>query len=59
MEERKAKVTFNKSGGTASKGGVTNRITIPTSWAKEMGITQENREVTLTFDGEKIIVKKL
>lgn len=58
MEERKAKVTFNKSGGTASKGGVTNRITVPTSWIKSMGITPEDRKVTLTFDGEKIIIKK-
>ena len=58
MEEKTAKVIFNKSGGTASKGGITNRITVPTSWIKDMGITPENREVKLFFDGEKIIVKK-
>lgn len=58
MEEKTAKVIFNKSGGTASKGGITNRITVPTSWIKDMGITPENREVKLVFDGEKIIVKK-
>lgn len=58
MKEKTAKVTFNRSGGTASKNGMTNRITIPTSWIREMGITQEERDVSMEFDGEKIIIKK-
>lgn len=59
MEEKRARVIFNKSGGTAGKGGITNRITIPTTWVKEMGITEEQREVNISFDGEKIIIKKM
>lgn len=59
MEEKRARVIFNKSGGTAGKGGITNRITIPTTWIKEMGITEEQREVNISFDGEKIIIKKM
>lgn len=59
MEERKARVLFNKSGGTAGKGGITNRVTIPTKWIKEMGITENNREVFLSFDGQKITIQKL
>lgn len=59
MEEKRARVIFNKSGGTAGKGGITNRITIPTKWIKEMGITEEQREVNISFDGEKIIIKKM
>lgn len=58
MEEKRARVIFNKSGGTAGKGGITNRITIPTTWVKEMGITEEQREVNISFDGEKIIIEK-
>lgn len=58
MEKRTAKILFNKSGGTSSKSGITNRITLPTTWIKEMGITEENREVQISFDGEKIIIKK-
>lgn len=58
MKKKTAKVTFNRSGGTASKNGMTNRITIPTSWIREMGITQEERDVSMEFDGEKIIIKK-
>lgn len=52
------KVSFNKSGGTAGKGGITNRITIPTAWIKEMGIDSESREVIATFDGNKITIEK-
>lgn len=58
MEEKRARVIFNKSGGTAGKGGITNRITIPTTWIKEMGITEDKREVNLSFDGKKIIIEK-
>lgn len=57
-QKRNLKVSFNKSGGTAGKGGITNRITIPTIWIKEMGIDLENREVIATFDGNKIIIEK-
>jgi len=32
MEERDAKILFNKSGGIASREGITNRVTIPTRW---------------------------
>ena len=59
MQEKIAKVIFNKSGGTAGSGGITNRITIPTTWVKEMGITEEQREVNISFDGEKIIIEKV
>lgn len=58
MKKKTAKVTFNRSGGTASKNGMTNRITIPTTWIREMGITQEERDVSIEFDGEKIIIRK-
>ena len=59
MEERKAKILFNRSGGTAGKGGITNRVTLPTKWIKEMGLTEDNREVFISFDGEKITIQKL
>ncbi len=58
MQEKTAKVIFNKSGGTAGSGGITNRVTIPTTWVREMGITEEDREVILKFDGEAIIIRK-
>lgn len=59
MEERKAKILFNKSGGTAKGTAITNRVTIPTSWVKELGITEDNRDVKLIYDGYKITIEKL
>ena len=58
MESRKAKILVSKSGGSASKNGYTYRATLPTSWIKEMGISQEERGLKLTFDGKRIIVEK-
>lgn len=60
MKDKKiAKVIFNKSGGTASKNGITNRVTIPTTWINALGITQEDRNVEMALDGDKIIIKKI
>ena len=59
MGKRVAKIIFNKSGGTAKGCATTNRVTIPTSWIKLMGITEEDREVELSFDDDKIIIKKI
>lgn len=58
-KERILNVTFNKSGGTSSRNGVTTRLTLPTSWIKELGITQENREVLVKLENNKIIIEKL
>ena len=56
---RTAKITFNKSGGNASKNSYTNRLTIPTSWIKAMGITKDDRNVILSFENVVITVKKI
>ena len=58
MEERKAKVIFNKSGGGGRGKSITNRVTIPTSWIKKLGITEEDREVTIRYENDKIIIEK-
>ena len=58
MKERKAKVIFNKSGGTAKGKSITNRITIPTSWIKNLGVTEEDREVIIKLIDNKIVIEK-
>lgn len=58
MEERTARMIFNRSGGTAGSGGCTTRVTIPSSWTREMGINQDDREITISFDGERITIEK-
>ena len=56
IQERELKISFNKSGGTA-KNGITPRLTIPISWIKELGITEENRAVVAILEDGKIIIK--
>ncbi|MGL4652656.1 MAG: hypothetical protein ACRCX2_36575 [Paraclostridium sp.] len=56
MEKRDAKILWNKNG----KGNDTTRITLPVTWVRRMGITQDFRNVELCFDEEKneIIIKE-
>ena len=56
--QRKAKMQFAKSGGTARGNAITNRITIPTSWVKSLGITEEDRNVTIKLIDNKIVIEK-
>lgn len=58
MEERTAKVSFNKSGGTAKGKAITNRVTIPTSWIKHLDITEDDREISLRLIDNKIVIEK-
>lgn len=57
--ERILNVTFNKSGGNSSRNGVTTRITLPVSWIRELGITEEDREVIVILEEDKIVIRKL
>lgn len=58
-KEKIAKVSFNKSGGTARGNAITNRVTIPTSWIKEIGITEDDRKVKIVLENDKIIIEKI
>ena len=42
------------------KGRYTNKISLPKTWIEKMGVSIEDREVTVLFDEEKkeIIIKK-
>lgn len=57
-ETRSARVIFNKSGGNSSKNSFTHKLSIPTNWIKEMGITQDDREVVLKFKDGFITIEK-
>ena len=54
MEKRKANILFNKNG----KGFLTTRITLPVPWIKDMGLSQDDREVVIEYDDDKITIKK-
>ena len=54
MTDTKAmKVIFNKNG----KGNYSTKINLSYIWLKKMGVTEDNREVQLSFDGKRIIIE--
>ena len=55
LEQRKINMMFQKGGS----GSVTTRLAIPKSWVDKMGVTQDEREVVVEFDGERITVRKM
>lgn len=54
MEIRKAKMILNKSGS----GNSTFRATLLNRWVRGMGLDEEQRELLLMFDGNKITILK-
>ncbi|MCU9811208.1 MULTISPECIES: hypothetical protein [Paraclostridium] len=54
-ESRDLNISFNKSGS----GSMSTKLTIPISFIKDMGLTQEDRAVEVTYDKiEKTITIK-
>ena len=59
MEKKTLKINWNKPGGTASKNAKpTAKVSLPSTWMLEMGITEDDRELKLKFDGNNIIIEK-
>ena len=56
--KRILRVSFNRPGGSASKSAISARIALPKTWLDAMGITQEHREVIVSFDGEIIEIRR-
>lgn len=54
----KRKVLFNKPGGTASKNAMMARVTLPPEYVKALGITQDEKEIMIYLDNDKIIIRK-
>ena len=58
MEERKAKILINRAGGNAGAQSKGYRVALPSAWMKNLGITENDREVLLQFDGECITLRR-
>lgn len=58
MQYRKGKLIVNNSGGTSSKQSKTYKVCLPNSWVKELGLSENNRELELRFDGKSIIISQ-
>lgn len=51
-------VIFNKAGGNASKNAVTYKINIPADMIRELGVTDDDRSVTLTCKNGIVTIEK-
>lgn len=58
VETRRANMIVGAAGGTAGRNAKTYKLSIPSSWVREMGLGQQNCQVKLHFDGEQIVVRK-
>lgn len=58
MEKRLGNIIIQTPGGTAAKGSNTYKVSLPSSWIKELGIAAEDRQVELSFDGKTITISK-
>ena len=56
LEFRKGTMQTGKAGKTEGKKYY--RAKLPAAWVKEIGITDEDREVELSFDGETVVIRK-
>ena len=56
METRTAKISAYSSGGTASAGSVSYRVSLPSNWIKELGLDKDN-SAELIFDGNSITIR--
>lgn len=58
METRKGNMIFGKAGGNASRNSYTCKVSVPKTWVDRMGLTPEQREIELAFDGDRITIEK-
>jgi len=52
VSEKISNIHFNKNG----QGRIGTKITLPLSWVEAMGLSEENKEAQLIFDGQKISI---
>lgn len=53
-EERDANISFAKNG----HGSPSTRISLPVPWVKELGCSEDDRSVKISFKNKKIIIEK-
>lgn len=58
IEKRNANMIIGKSGGNASQNAYNCKVSIPKLWADRLGISPDNKSLSLEFDGETITIKK-
>lgn len=56
--QAKRNIIIQKAGGTAGKNSKNYRISLPADMVRELGVTEEDRSVTLACEDGKVIIKK-
>lgn len=52
-------IIFNKSGGNSGKNTMNYKVSLPADMIKALGVTKENRSVTLELVDDRIEIKKI
>lgn len=58
METRMANLIIGTPGGTASRNSQTYKLSLPSAWVREMGLSKEAHQLLLSFDGTQIVVSR-
>lgn len=56
--EIKKKVIVRRAGGNAGNNSLVYRLNLPAQFARELGITETDREVKLTLEFDRMIIVK-
>lgn len=57
MEVRNGKLIISNAGGTASGKAKTYKVSLPSVWINSLELNEYNRDIELSFDGERIIIE--
>ena len=58
MNGIKRNIIIGKVGGNANENSINYKVSLPAKMVKELGITKEDRKFILTYEDDKIIIKK-
>lgn len=59
MEIRRTNIIINNAGGNSGGNSLNYKISLPSKWMNELGITKENTHVEISFDGERIVIEQV
>ena len=58
MEERHMRMIVGTGGGKPGKKTTIYKMSIPIPWARAMGVTKEDSQCIMSFDGKAIVITK-
>ena len=58
MNKRNANMIISKAGGNASQNAYNCKVSIPKTWADKLGVSPDDKALSLEFKDESIIIKK-